>query len=161
MTILIRSTFRATAWAATAPGCCSRALGEYEVPDAVIKGGLCASEMFDLRPVLLKVAWLLCGALRRRGGSVLADLPHRANSQPGDVAYGDEESPTSSPGPAIVYPRSKRPGPHELIEPASTIRFEVVRRWPRRTAHSPARRYARWTDGLIDRLIATSVGDEE
>src|SRR3712207_4216807 len=144
MTILTRSTFRATAWAATAPACSSRALGEYEVPDAVIKGGLCASGMFDLRPVPLKLAWLLCAALRRRGGSVLADPPHRASLQPGDVAYGDEESPTSSPSPATVYPRSKRPGPHELIEPANTIRFEVVRRWLRRTAHSHARRYARW-----------------
>lgn len=28
-------------------------VGEYEVPEAVIKGSLCASGMFDLRPVLL------------------------------------------------------------------------------------------------------------
>ena len=52
MAILTRSTFRATARTATSP-VCSCALGEHEVPDAVIKGGLCASWMFDFRPVLL------------------------------------------------------------------------------------------------------------
>ena len=96
----------------------------------------------DVRPLPCtpEPARLLCGALRRSGGGVLADPPHRANSQPVDVAYGDEKSPTSSASPATVYPRSKRPGPHELNEPASTNPFEVVRRWPSRTAHSPARR---------------------
>ena len=52
MAILTRSTFRATARTATSP-VCSCALGEYEVPDAELKGGLCASWMFDFRPVLL------------------------------------------------------------------------------------------------------------
>jgi len=53
MAELTISTFRATAWAATSPVCSSQALGEYEVPEAVNKSGLCASGMFDLCPVLL------------------------------------------------------------------------------------------------------------
>ncbi len=101
--------------------------GEYDVPDTVIKGALCASGIFDLRPVLLSSRGSYV-ELSEEEEEALSPIRHieRIRS-PVIVAYGDEESPEFKRQSRDFASALEEAGhPYELVELASMNHFEVI-----------------------------------
>jgi len=102
-------------------------LGEHEVPDAVIKGGLCASWMFDFRPVLLssRGSYVEVCEEEEEAFSSIHHIERILSTVMSPMAMRRARLQALVPRLRI---RARRGQAHELIEPASTNHFEVVRR---------------------------------
>lgn len=83
---------------------------EYDVPDTVIKGALCASGIFDLQPVLLssRGSYVELSEEEEEHSRRSATSSESAARRSSPMVM--RRAPSSSASPATSRPRSKKPG---------------------------------------------------